>query len=138
MDKLMGLNGSKSQTSFFYDVDPSSIILPQNNTSPLSGALWYNLSLYLAAICAYTTEFLFVLSLMFTALPCYYASNFVQSETPFLGGIIIVITLPLTLAVYNLLKSFFILKISIEWSSFSIWRVNDKVEWIIYFQEIYI
>lgn len=125
------MKGSKSHTNFFYDVDPSSMILPQNKISPLSGALWYNLSLYLAAICAYTTEFLLVLSLMFTALPCYYTSNFVASETLFLGGMIIVITLPLILAVYNLLKSLFILKISIEWSSFSIWRVFNKVELII-------
>ncbi len=42
-----------------------------------------------------------------------------------------VMTLPLTLAVSSLLKSLFILKTSIEWSSFSsfyiVWSVNIKL-----------
>lgn len=130
----MGLKGSKSQTSFFSAVEFSSIILPQKRIRPLSGALWYNLSLSLAAIWASVTDCLFVLSLMLTAFPCYSTNSLVTYETFFLGGMTTVMTLPLTLAVSSLLKSLFILKISIDWSSFSslsIWRNYYKVEQLI-------
>jgi len=57
------------------------------------------LSLSLAATWASTTEFLLVLSLILTAFPCSSANSLVTSETFFRGGIITVMTLPLTLAV---------------------------------------
>jgi hypothetical protein len=45
------------------------------------------------------TEFRLVRSLMLTALPCSSAKSLVASETFFLGGMMTVMTLPLTLAV---------------------------------------
>ena len=62
------------------------------------------------------TAVLLVLSLIWEALPCYSSSSLVTSETCFLGGIMMVTTLPLILAVYSLWNNFLSLNTSMEWS----------------------
>lgn len=73
------------------------------------------------------TEFLFVLSLMLLAFPVSSFKRFVKSDICFLGGMKILTTLPETLAASSLLKSFFILKISMAMRFYSLSLSNGYI-----------